>query len=48
MSRMQRKAKAIDDLLYSVGNQVAVREERINILLCLKLVTMDHENIANY
>ena len=28
MSRMQRKAQANDDLLYSVGNQVAVREEQ--------------------
>ena len=27
MSRMQRKAYAIDDLLYSVGNHVTVREE---------------------
>ena len=27
MSGMQRKAKAINDLLYSAGNQVAVREE---------------------
>ena len=27
MSRIQRKTKAIDDLLYSAGNQVAVREE---------------------
>ena len=28
MSRMQRKANAIDDLLYSVGNHVTVREEQ--------------------
>ena len=43
MSRMQRKAKAIDDLLYSAGNQVAVREELDQYSDLFKLVTNHHE-----
>ena len=43
ISRMQRKAKAIDDLLCSAGNQVAVREERDQYSDLFKLVTNHHE-----
>ena len=43
ISRMQRKAKAIDDLLYSAGNQVAVREELDQYSDLFKLVTNHHE-----
>ena len=43
MSRIQRKAKSIDDLLYSAGNQVAVREELEQYSDLLKLVTNHHE-----
>ena len=40
---MQRKAKAIDDLLYSAGNEVAVREELDQYSDLFKLVTNHHE-----
>ena len=43
MSGMQRKAKAIDDLLYSAGDQVAVREELDQYSDLFKLVTNHHE-----
>ena len=43
MSRMQRKAKAIDDLIYSAGNQVAVREELDQYSDLFKLITNYHE-----
>ena len=43
MSRMFRKAKAIDDLLYSAGNQVAIREEHDQYSDLFKLVTNHHE-----
>ena len=43
MSRKQRMAKAIDDLLYSGGNQVAVREELDQHIDLFKLVTNRHE-----
>ena len=43
ISRMQRKAKAIDDLLYSAGNRVAVREELDQYSDLCKLVTNHHE-----
>ena len=43
ISRIQRKAKAIDDLLYSAGNQVAVREELDQYSDLLRLVTNHHE-----
>ena len=42
-SRMQRKAKAIDDLLYSAGNQVPVRKELDQYSDLFKLVTNHHE-----
>ena len=41
MSRMQRKI--IDDLLYSAGNQVVVREELDQYSDLFKLVTNHHE-----
>ena len=41
MSRMQRKI--IDDLLYSAGNQVVVREELDQYSDLFKLVTTHHE-----
>ena len=40
---MQRKAKAINDLLYSAGNQVAVREEIEHYSVLFKLVKNHHE-----
>ena len=43
MSRVQRKAKAIDDLLYSAGNQVAIREELDQYSDLFKLVPNHHE-----
>ena len=43
MSRKQRMAKAIDDLLYSGGNQVAVSEELDQHIDLFKLVTNRHE-----
>ena len=43
MRGMQRKAKAINDLLYSSGNQVAVREELDHYSVLFKLVTNHHE-----
>ena len=43
ISRMQRKAKAIDDLLYSAGNQVAVREELDQYSDLFKLFNNHHE-----
>ena len=43
ISRMQRKAKAIDDLLYLAGNQVAIREELDQYSDLFKLVTNHHE-----
>ena len=43
ISRIQRKAKAIDDLLYSAGNQVFVREELDQYSDLFKLVTNHHE-----
>ena len=43
MSRMLRKAKAIDDLLYSAGNQVAIREDYDQYSDLFKLVTNHHE-----
>ena len=41
MSRMQRKI--VDDLLYSAGNQVVVREELDQYSDLFKLVTNHHE-----
>ena len=43
MSRIQGKAKAIDDLLYSAGNHIAVREELDQYSDLFKLVTNHHE-----
>ena len=43
INRMLRKAKAIDDLLYSAGNEVAVREELDQYSDLFKLVTNHHE-----
>ena len=43
MSRMQRDAKGIDDLIYSAGNQVAVREELDQYSDLFKLITNYHE-----
>ena len=43
MSRIQRKTKAIDDLLYSAGNQVAVREELDRYSDLFKLFTNHHQ-----
>ena len=40
---MQIKAKAIDDLLYSAGYQVAVREELDQYSDLFKLVTNHHQ-----
>ena len=48
ISRMQRKAKAIDDLLYSAGNQVAVREELDQYSDLFKLVTNHHEEYCEF
>ena len=43
ISRMQKKAKTIDDLIYSAGNQFAVREELDQYSDLFKLVTNHHE-----
>ena len=43
VSRMQRKSSAINDLLYSASNQVAVREELHQYSDLFKLVTASHE-----
>ena len=43
MSRMQRKAKANADLIYSADNQVAVREELDQYSDLFKLITNYHE-----
>ena len=48
ISRMQRKANAIDDLLYSAGNQVAVREELDQYSDLFKLVTNHHEEYCEF
>ena len=48
MSRMFRKAKAIDDLLYSAGNQVAIREEHDQYSVCLSWSPITMKNIVNY
>ena len=48
ISRMQRKAKAIDDLLYPAGNQVAVREEVDQYSDLFKLVTNHHEEYCKF
>ena len=43
MSMMQRKASAINDLLYSASNLVAIREELAQYPDLFKLVTATHE-----
>ena len=43
MSRMQRKAIAINNLLYSASKQVAVREELAQYSDLFKSVTASHE-----
>ena len=43
ISRMERKSKATDDLLYSAGNQVPVREELDQYSDLFKLVTNNHK-----
>ena len=43
MSRMQRKARAIDFLIYSAGNQVAVRKEIDQYSDFFKFITNYHE-----
>ena len=43
MTRLQRKVRAIDDLLYSATNHVAVKEEPGQYSDIFKLLSTDHE-----
>ena len=43
VARLQRKARATDDLLYSSSNHVAVKEELQQYSDLFKLLSTDHE-----